>query len=393
MTSNAGNTLASAARPARAATSFSHGTAPVTRRDHFAGRRQPLHDLQHVLLTPGQHALVLGEPGIGRSSLLAMLPGCLDGPRRAALVAVQRDDTMATLWSRSAAALQADTGAQNASEIAALLRRMAGAVPVVWAVDDVHAASPALRAELAALVGALVSPAVPVTLVFSASGLDARRVWPEAALLGAALGIHVLPRLTAEESQELLDTVLAGAGLDVEPAAARELIETSAGRPGAMQDLAGRAAAAAQRRGVGRVGEAQAEDAMREALEATDPDVREEYEHATIRARRGIFPEILWACARSPREPDGSFSTRSVRDTLQRLLKREVRGLTNQISVLAETTRGQVLEKVSGAPNPRYRFVNPRLEPFVLLRGLGDRDLPHIAGREEANESWLRKAA
>lgn len=393
MTSNAGNTLASADRSVRAATSFGHSAAPVTRRDHFAGRRQSLHDLQHVLLTPGQHALVLGEPGIGRSSLLAMVPGCLEGPRRAALVAVERDDTLATLWARSAAALQADTTAANAGEIAELLRRMAGAVPVMWAVDDVHRASPALRAELAALVGALVSPAVPVTLVFSGAGLDARRVWPEAALLGAAMGSFVLPRLTGEESQELLDTVLAGAGLDAEPAAAAELIEASAGRPGAMRDLAERAAAAAQRQGVGRVSESHAEDAMREALEATDAGVREEYQHATIRARRGIFPEILWACARSPRETDGSFSTQSVRDTLQRLLKREVRGLTNQISVLAESTRGQVLEKVSGAPNPRYRFVDPRLEPFVLLRGLGDRDLPHIAASDHANESWLRKAA
>lgn len=393
MTSNAGNTLASAGPSSHATRSHGQSAPPVTRRDHFAGRRQTLHDLQHILLAPGQHALVMGEPGIGRSSLLAMLPGCLDGPRRAALVAIEPGDTLATLWSRTAGALQADATASSPGDVAALLRRMGAAVPVVWGIDDLHRATPSLRADLAAVLGALVSPPVPVTLVLAAAGHDPRRVWPEAGLLSTAMTTTTLGRLPAEECAELLEIVLANAGVDAEPAAAQELIQACAGRPGALADLGARAAEAARRQGVGRVAASHAEDALREAFEATDADVREEYEHATIRARRGIFPEILWACARSPREPDGSFSTQSVREALQRLLKREVRGLTNQISVLAESTRGQVLEKVSGAPNPRYRFVDPRLEPYVLLRGLGDRDLPRVHASDSARESWLREAA
>jgi hypothetical protein len=395
MTSHAGSPLATVA-PMRATTAPASDAAfdaPVTRRDRFAGRRQTLHDLQHVLLTPGRHALVLGEAGIGRSSMLAMVPGCLEGPRRAAVESLAPDDTFASLWSRVSAALGTDGDAGGAEAAASSLRRLATAAPVVVALDDVHRASPELRAQLAALAGALVSPPAAVTLVVAGAGFDAHEVWPQASALGGSVDTFVLARLTGEEGAELADEVLAGQGLDADPAALATLVALSAGRPGDGRRLASAAAAAARRQGAGRVGMTHVHDATREALASTPADVLEMYEHATIRARRGIFPEILWACARAPRGADGSFSTHSVRDTLQRMLKREVRGLTNQISVLAEDTRGQVLIRVSGAPNPHYRFADPRLEPYVLLRGLADRDLPNVAAHDDATESWLREAA
>ncbi len=394
MTIHAGASLTSDAggrSPRR--TSDTHDDLPVTRRDRFAGRRQSLHDLQHVLLTSGQHALVLGEGGIGRTSLLNVLPACLDGPRRAAAVTALPSDTLATLWGRAAALLGVDAGEGTSSGVASTLRRVAAGEPVLITVDDVHRGSSELRRDLAAVVGALVSPPTQATLVFSALGMDVAGSWPEASLLGSAVGTHLLPRLMRDEVQELIEDLLAEAGLDATPEAIAMITDRGAGLPGAVRRLSAASARATRAANASRVDAPHVEQASADVLATTDEAVREAYEHATIRARRGIFPEILWACAHTPREGDGSFATLAVRETLQRMLKREIRGLTNQISVLAEDTRGQVLVRVSGAPNPRYRFADPRLEPFVLLRGLGDRDLPQVPAHADAEESWLREAA
>ncbi len=394
MTSHAGTALASdAGSTSSRRPGDTHADAPVTRRDRFAGRRQCLHDLQHVLLTSGQHALVLGERGIGRTSLLNVLPASLEGPRRAAAVTVRAGDDLGSLWARIASALAVEPAGTTSSAMAATLSRVAAGEPVLVTVDDVHVATPELRRDLAAVVGALVSPPTQATLVFAALGMDVAGAWPEAALLANALDTHLLPRLAADEAQELAEDVHAEAGVDATPEALHTIAERGAGLPGAVRRLAVASADAAHAAGASRVDVAHVEQACATVLAGADEDVKLAYEHATIRARRGIFPEILWACAHTPREVDGSFATLAVRQTLQRMLKREIRGLTNQISVLAEGTRGQVLIRVSGAPNPRYRFADPRLEPYVLLRGLGDRDLPQVPAHADAEESWLREAA
>ena len=53
-----------------------------------------------------------------------------------------------------------------------------------------------------------------------------------------------------------------------------------------------------------------------------------------------------------------------------KIVRREVRGLTNQIASLTEDGRGEVLQKIGAGKTARYRFLNPLLEPFILMRGL-----------------------
>ena len=60
-----------------------------------------------------------------------------------------------------------------------------------------------------------------------------------------------------------------------------------------------------------------------------------------------------------------------------------MRGLTNQVSALTEEGRGSVLDKQGAAKAARYRFVNPDLEPYILMRGLEEGWTTHAA------PSWL----
>ena len=43
--------------------------APIDRRDLFAGRAQQIADLFSIVSQPGQHAIVYGERGVGKTSL------------------------------------------------------------------------------------------------------------------------------------------------------------------------------------------------------------------------------------------------------------------------------------------------------------------------------------
>ena len=109
----------------------------------------------------------------------------------------------------------------------------------------------------------------------------------------------------------------------------------------------------------------------------------ESADEQTVRARRGIYPEILLACALAPRDEHGSFSVADVCEAVTRIVQREVRGLTNQVSALTDSGRGAVLDKQGAAKTARYRFVDPRLEPYILMRGLEEGWATHHAA------AWL----
>ena len=51
-------------------------------------------------------------------------------------------------------------------------------------------------------------------------------------------------------------------------------------------------------------------------------------------------------------------------------MNREVRGLTNQVAARTEEGRGAVLAKEGLAKTARYHFVEPAIEPYILMRGL-----------------------
>ena len=72
--------------------------------------------------------------------------------------------------------------------------------------------------------------------------------------------------------------------------------------------------------------------------------------------------------------------------------------LTNQIAALTETGRGAVVEKSGAGKSARYRFVDPLLEPYVLMRGLeagwATAKTPRwLPGADPAAETEIRRAA
>ena len=103
---------------------------------------------------------------------------------------------------------------------------------------------------------------------------------------------------------------------------------------------------------------------------AAPGNIKALYENSIVRARRGIFPEILLACAAAPHDAEGWFSAAGVRAELERIVRREVRGVMNQVSALTEPGRGTVLLKRGAGKAAQYRFVEPALEAYILARGL-----------------------
>ena len=50
----------------------------------------------------------------------------------------------------------------------------------------------------------------------------------------------------------------------------------------------------------------------------------------------------------------------------------DTRAFSKHLETLADTGRGPVLQKRGTARTARYRFANPLLQPYVVLRGVSE---------------------
>lgn len=391
-------------------------TSPVTRRDLFAGRAHALPQLLELLQHPGRHAVIFGERAAGKTSLATIVPEFASGPVGVVRVAANVSDTFDTLWRQAAEQVRttlrrAERGLAAATfpgdtpttlaratsstneDVIAMLARLSAGAPAWIVFDDFDRVTDAeTRTRMRAIAEATGAAAPNVTLVFvgSAATGDAL-IEPSASLMPVRVS-----RMNADELLEGVSRTLRLVGADAEDAVLERIVTLSNGMPQAMQSLTRTALLAAGDEGAERLTCDHLTEGVRRALDEASAAVKMAYEQATVRARRGIYPEILLACALAPHDEEGTFAVSDVCEAVTRIVRREVRGLTNQVSALTEEGRGAVLHKRGAAKTARYRFVDPNLEPYILMRGLEEGWATHhtpswLPGLPEAME--LPKAA
>lgn len=366
-------------------------SAPVARRDLFAGRAEALSALETIVTRAGRHAIVFGERGTGKTSLVALLPEFCTTAFSTTTVAVEPGDTFGTLWSKvadkmrltasraerglTASALGNDVTAGMPAGAAwtpestiTLAERATAKSPAVVVFDDFqNLADPNERRTMATIMAALVTLVPKLTVIACGEAQSADALLPGAD--ACADPVHVT-RMSPEEGRELLARAARHLEMTFEDAVAARITTLANGLPQVVQVLGMAAAVAAAREGVTTIGHAHLAEAVTEVVTGAPDEIAHAYDQATVRARRGIYPEILLACALAPRDAHGTFNVADVRATLQRIVRREVRGLTNQVAALTEEGRGAVVDKQGLASAARYRFKNPGLEPYILMRGL-----------------------
>jgi predicted LPLAT superfamily acyltransferase len=119
--------------------------------------------------------------------------------------------------------------------------------------------------------------------------------------------------------------------------------------------------------------------AFRTALRQTERSIAEQYETGVRSAHSAaLHAKVLLACAltvSSRTDGQGYFQPVQVGARLAPLLGRAAAGVSvynKHLLEFCEEKRGRVLERQGRARSYRYRFRDPLLLPYVLLRGLSE---------------------
>jgi Cdc6-like AAA superfamily ATPase len=372
--------------------------APINRRTLFSGRTTQLADILGIVEQPGQHAIVFGERGVGKTSLVTVAAEVLAaGDILTARTTCDRSDDFGTVWwklldqiailvtrpgvgfgaeprheSRSASGL---LGGSTPYAVKRSIQAVAGDRRVVVFIDEFdRLASDEARLLFADTIKTLSDELgqATVVLVGVADTID-ELVTEHQSIERALVQIH-MPRMSPDELQEIVERGMEAAQLTVDRDAAETIARLAQGLPHyahLLGQLSGRIAVDNLRT---RVHASDVREAVGEAIERTQQSVLETYRRATAQTRATLYPKVVLACAMARGDEYGFFGVTDVSEPLGEIAGKRyaAKAFAHHLDELAGPDRGNLLQKRSGLGNARYRFGNPLLQPYVLMRGLAE---------------------
>jgi Cdc6-like AAA superfamily ATPase len=364
--------------------------APIDRRSLFSGRTRQLGDLFGVADQPGQHALVFGERGVGKTSLVSVAAEVLGAAGvLTARTTCDRSDDFESVWKKvlgevqftvtrpavgfagqardvrvAASALLADDASPH--DVRRSLRSLSGGRRVAIFIDEFdRLASNDDRLLFADTIKSLSDELPDATIVLVGVADDVEQLIAEHQSIERALVQIHMPRMSQGELAEIVTGGVERARLTIARDAVDTIARLAQGLPHYAHLLGQLSARNALEDLRTNVRLADVEDAVAEAIEKTQQTVRETYRRATEENGDGLFSKVVLACALAESDEYGFFTVADVR------VPEEDLDAAAYLDALADPSHGSLLQR-RGAAKPRYRFVNPLLQPYVLMRGLAD---------------------
>lgn len=119
--------------------------------------------------------------------------------------------------------------------------------------------------------------------------------------------------------------------------------------------------------------------AIPDALLNATGTVRQEYEVAVASTQPGnLFDEVLLACALAQKDSLGRFSTVAVRSPLRVITGRDysIGAYQSHLAKFCQAERGPILKKSGQRRVYRWRFIDPQVIPFIIIRGQQEALIP-----------------
>lgn len=182
-----------------------------------------------------------------------------------------------------------------------------------------------------------------------------------------------VPRMDHNELSQLLDLCLNQLNIEITDEARNSILVLSKGLPHYAHLLGMHATEQALSHERKSIIHTDIEYAVDKAILESTQTLRHSYFSATPRTRNSLYPDVLLACALSDTNPLGFFDATEIKLQLSDLKGKnyEVRAFTKHLTAFS-SEKYKILERVGDARSYQYRFINPLMQPFILMKGIQD---------------------
>lgn len=369
-------------------------TAPIKKEEFFRGRITQLDKICEAINSEGQHAILFGERGVGKTSLANIMTESLTNlyPIK---VTCSRSDHFKTLWKQAFQQIQFSTTtkglgfkAEDKQQIVNLyssldeksntfsfdIIRLLGQFPslrFLFIFDEFdNITDKDVRRLFADLIKSFSDNNTNTTIVLVGIADDVETLIGNHLSLERCLKQVRMPRMSDAESREIIEKGLLKLQINISENVESKIVEFASGFPHYIHLLCKYGCEGV----ISGDREEYTEDdltvAIIRGIDNTNEQLKSAYKKAIIGlSTTNKWKDVLFSCAESELDEFNCFSITSILKAYAARTGKTVKGgsIAYNLNQLCYKERGMILEKLDTGLNTRYRFSNPMMMAYVKL--------------------------
>lgn len=371
---------------------------PIEAYTHLKGRDDEVQHILGTLTTAGQHCMIYGERGIGKSSLAL---STLEGGREAGIFtqpffvkrcdiktkfkdiiqqpAIHLDEDYAAqkkeITTKTGIGLnllklfRADVGVEEkitiekedltASKVSQAFNEIEG----VLLIDEFDVVADTVKHEIAELIKQLSDSNSKLKILLVGIASDGASLIAGHQSVNRCLHEIKLPRIEDKYLYEIIATGESGLGLTFEDDVKAKIVEISNGFPYFTHLIGKEAAEVALAEATNPVDQAILTRALEKAVINTEGQLKRAYDDAVTSSRTSVYPAILFAAAKFA---DNRFT---IQDWIAQIkddtgTQYNNNGMSNYIGRFTREDKGKILTK---AARGVYKITDPRMPSYIRM--------------------------
>lgn len=366
---------------------------PINVAELFAGRMTEVHTLLDVVAERGRHGILYGEPGVGKTSMAKILQFFI--PKTLKEIhyirkAVVSSDTFYSIW-RSIfremtftmdreGILERHTVAELYPEdivpedvVRELSQFSENSIPII-VIDEFQQLSDDNDSKLISeTVKSISDDGLNATILVVGVGDSVDELVRGHGSITRCAEEVLMPRMVNEEVKELLNMRVQQLEMKFEGNAIWKIIGLSKGLPSFAHALGRSAVFSAIDRRSMTITEADVDVGIEAAINSSKQTLKTAYENATnSNQERAQFKQLITACALIKPDASGWFTPKDVEAPFSQIMgsTKTIDKFNSSLKDFATDKRGNILQKKGADRSFRFRFAEPAMQPFILMKGI-----------------------
>jgi Cdc6-like AAA superfamily ATPase len=372
-------------------------SSPINSRDLFSGRIEQVQAVVNAINQAGQHVIIFGERGVGKTSLSRVINEYLPSNEHIFSIMLNCEEAMdyKTLFRCILSEIKVKKETQgigfDAAPIIELLSLAdqvddAGITPntlrhlfnnlgvkFIITLDEFdRLTDDTTKKRLADTIKNFSDYSVDVTFILVGVADAVQNLITDHESTERALVQVAMPRMSDDELKEIIKNGAEKLELSFQERIMERIVSLSQGLPHYAHLLSLHACQRAVLNNRSVVQEDDFDFAVKESIKKAQQSLKDAYYKATSSARGNLFQQVLLAAALAKNDDHGYFAAVDMKAPMQRIMGKlyEIAAFSKHIAAFCNDDRGPVLKQTGYKRRYRYRFINPLMEPYIILDGL-----------------------
>lgn len=366
--------------------------APIDEEELFAGRQTEIRRMLDATLSKSKHVVLFGERGVGKTSLSNIFWKRFGNTLQSFVVGrVQANPslTFENLWSNALSEIQNAALQSGRSELLPIqpnfieeinpttIRREfskanPNSIPVIIIDEYDKIVDEDARELTANLIKEFYDYGTNVTVILVGVAENIGTLVEDHQSIGRAIIQVPLNRMSDEELKEIILKRTNRTPMSFTGDAMWTIIALSQGLPFFTQTLSKHAALNAVESRRITIDTDDVESAMDKFIEDSEVSFIDAYRDATRSNQANYFKESLLACALAKTDDEGFFTANDVLEPYTAIMKakKQIAHYEKHLRRFSSEDGGNILSKRGGDRQLQFRFSDPMMQPYVIIRGI-----------------------